>query len=404
MRCLGPRKWRWILTTLLIGVFLYLVNLGQQSEKSVRKDYVENLRPSSVLSLRYPKVDKWDLEHILGTFSEHRSIKRNFAFPSFNPQVCSRYITPGQEPCVDNLCHLTFSGLPDANLQKAESYPTDGVDKLKQDMLQYIQATPLKKVSLETVVIVTGSSSEFFHASQGLLHMLHTTLMGTYSNIHLVFYDLGLQPCQRKLVEKYCRCEVKDFPFHLFPAHVGENMKSYAWKPLLIQLELLQHRYVTWMDSSIRLLQQDFHRTFQLGINNGIMVAYGEFSMAQQTDLGMFRWFKEEPCLFSSYYEVQPGYIIAYGNSFTMDKVMRPWVACALNKTCILPDSAVYDCDNTAWRYGKCHRHDQSAISIILTRLFQRSRELLHLTRFTLKKRQKVHYFPEEPSWLCWLW
>ena len=54
--------------------------------------------------------------------------------------------------------------------------------------------------SEKKIVMVTAATSEQFHSSQGLLQELHEKVLRYYNNVFLVYYDLGLHPCQRRLV------------------------------------------------------------------------------------------------------------------------------------------------------------------------------------------------------------
>ncbi|XP_041353474.1 uncharacterized protein LOC121371555 isoform X2 [Gigantopelta aegis] len=309
---------------------------------------------------------------------------------------CDSLKDDAQTPCIDNTCNVFFS-TPEENWKKMENYPSLKYDEYLAKMKDLVSA--VASGSEKKIVMVTAATSEYFYRSQGLLQELHEKVLRYYNNVFLIYYDLGLHPCERRLIEKYCRCEVKDFPFEIFPAHV-KHTKNYAWRPLLIQLELLQHEVVAWFDTSVRFKPQIVANIFRKGVSFGIMPLYGEFSVAQQSDVKIFQWFGEEPCSFSNYFEIQTGHIMFYKSSL-VESIIKYWVTCALNKECISPENSVYDCDSSTRKYGKCHRFDQSALSIILTRLFQESRAVLHLTKFVLHKRQPVHYFPEEPSLFC---
>ena len=164
------------------------------------------------------------------------------------------------------------------------------------------------------------------------------------------------------------------------------------------QLELLKHEVVAWFDTSIRLQPQIVANIFRIGASFGVM--YGEFSLAHQTAAKMFQWFDEEPCSFSRFYGINTGHMMLFRSSL-VENIMKYWVTCALNNECISPEDSEYDCDSSNRPFGECHRFDQSALGIILTRLFQESRAGLHLTKFVHDKRQSVHYFPEEPTIFC---
>ena len=39
---------------------------------------------------------------------------------------------------------------------------------------------------------------------------------------------------------KYCKCEVRKFPFKDFPPHVS-SLKTYTWKPIILQVRIYRN-------------------------------------------------------------------------------------------------------------------------------------------------------------------
>lgn len=55
-----------------------------------------------------------------------------------------------------------------------------------------------------------------------------------------------------------------------------------------------------------------------------------------------------------------------------MQVVLDPWVACALNKSCMCPvdGNSVRNCPHKERKVGQCHRFDLSSITLILGKLY----------------------------------
>lgn len=132
---------------------------------------------------------------------------------------------------------------------------------------------------------------------------------------------------------------------------------------------------VWWVDSSVRFVTNDLELPLKYLKENGILFfTYGpELSIAQHTDRRTFGYFNENPCLYRQFGEVEAGFI-AFRKSTTAEVVLRQWLACALNENCISPQNATRYCDPSESDIfiGQCHRFDQSALGIILRRLYHK--------------------------------
>jgi hypothetical protein len=64
-----------------------------------------------------------------------------------------------------------------------------------------------------------------------------------------------------------------------------------------------------------------------------------------------------------------------YANTYRLhNRLLRPWLECALDPECLAPPGAQADgCDLTRrprYRYAGCHRYDASAFNVILGQMF----------------------------------
>ena len=120
-------------------------------------------------------------------------------------------------------------------------------------------------------------------------------------------------------------------------------------------------------------IQQSLLDTLNVGIqvsNSGGMIYY-------RTDLSTFNFLAEQPCLFGST-ETEATIIMLHISPFTVRYILKPWVSCALSKGCLTFDGSLNKLNCGVNGPHMCHRFDQSALGIILTRLFSDKKQLVY--------------------------
>ena len=244
-------------------------------------------------------------------------------------------------------------------------------------------------------VFVSAASANHFDELQALFENIHRVVIPKYKSLRFIFYDIGLTKWQKELLERHCQCDVRTFPFDEYPAHV-KQLGAYAWKPIIIQLVLLEHDFVMWMDTSIRLAEHSLRELFSEAAEVGVKVVHGTDSINEITDTRTFNFLNENP--FSSVFkvhEVGAGWILLKRSAIISNAIMKPWVSCALTPACMLPPGAkttrLFTCIGT----GCAHRFDQSVLSILLIRLFgDKYHHTLIDSKFgSAKREQKSDYF-----------
>ena len=80
---------------------------------------------------------------------------------------------------------------------------------------------------------------------------------------------------------------------------------------------------------------------------------------------------------------------------------MKPWLTCALAEECIAPPKSRFSgCfESRAPKTTGCHRYDQSALSILMDRMFQFSSksEKYTVPKIGRPQDEYLSYFPEQP-------
>ncbi|XP_045182623.2 uncharacterized protein LOC123541268 isoform X2 [Mercenaria mercenaria] len=267
-------------------------------------------------------------------------------------------------------CENWFEDTFEENLDVILKYPRGIYSKYLENLGGYL--TQPKTIMTSFPVIVTAASSSFYMVSQGLLKSLHQILLPRYKQIKIVYYDLGLTEIQYEELVKYCKCEVRKFPFKKFPQHIRQ-LQLYTWKPLIVKMLLMEFGWVWWMDSSVRFITNDLDRALKYSKDNSFLfLTYGvSLSVAKQTARQTMEYLSEDPCKFRHFGEIEATFMLFHFDRVT-NILIDQWASCAINKECMAPSGAnmLLHCNITVESDGRCHRYDQSVISIFLRRLY----------------------------------
>jgi hypothetical protein len=143
-----------------------------------------------------------------------------------------------------------------------------------------------------------------------------------------------------KKVNRNCKCQVrifdKDQIYSKLLPHLLQ-LKTYAWKPLIVQDALNSEDLVLYIDSSIKFNNKKLQPTLSSAIYSGLALqTLPAFNLTCYTDKKMFNWFQETPEDFFHVPSLEAN-IIFFKRSVVTSLVMKAWVTCALDKECIAP-------------------------------------------------------------------
>ena len=258
-----------------------------------------------------------------------------------------------------------------------------------------IRSLAISHVTRRYPTIVTAASSNHFTESMALLVNLNCTLRRMFPDIELIYFDIGLSSNQREEVKRYCHCTFVKFPFYQFPKHVY-NVANYAWKPLIIQLTMMEHPFVLYVDASIRFhYYSKLSDLFDEAISKNILfhLPYGYLTIAHNTDVETFAFLNKNPMDYVDKYELPAGLILVIRTENILANIMSPWISCALTSGCFATENAKFleqSCYSTIPLHisnrvkviGMCHRYEQSILSILIHDTFSdRTQSLLFDTR-----------------------
>ncbi|XP_071094957.1 uncharacterized protein [Haliotis cracherodii] len=313
-----------------------------------------------------------------------------------NPSLKSCSETKGSSPCNDTNC----SQRPHQGYQErlhSVMHPTESVNITQRGHIMEMMKV---KPSGKRVLIVTGSSSDHFLESQGLIQSLHQNVFPELDNYTFVYYDLGLDPKQREQLRKHCRCEVRRYPVEKMP-HMHKKLRCYTWKPFIIEANIRSVDILIWADASVRFPKSSIGPLLKEVNAKGAIMEVGTppYSVSDHVQKITFDYFGEQTCHFAQVGEMQATFLVFKNERFIREAILKPWIACALDSRCMCPSDPekLIVCYTYVRKYNKCHRFDQAALNLILAKLFWGNEQTFTPSRkyIDIKKEDKVHYFDQ---------
>uniref|UniRef100_A0A0K0EXC1 HTH_21 domain-containing protein n=1 Tax=Strongyloides venezuelensis TaxID=75913 RepID=A0A0K0EXC1_STRVS len=288
--------------------------------------------------------------------------------------------------------------------------------KLRSIDIDYINITP--STILEPI-IVTAFSQNHFIESLGLFKSIRKYLPDT----KIIVYDLGLDEEIITKVKTICNVKYRKFNFDIYPSH--ETLRDF--------------KAIWYADTSVRFKSSDLSRIYSLvtchsrhpSYNRSLGRSKRNPKNDNQKNSELFDWkLNVEHCQKSSYllhsftghgilpathsgvfkylpsnltligteknemYEA--GFVFAVKTKDIVDKVLKWYLLCSLEKDCISPpNSRLTPCKLKNAGYDKisydCHRYDQSVVNVLLSNVnnFDSSNYISQLTNFFEIKRER---------------
>ncbi|XP_067680897.1 uncharacterized protein [Haliotis asinina] len=408
---------------LLMAVFAFYIYLRSQISSqmssdieelraqvsSIQKEYGEHLHipdtdhSEEVSSLNDPKrVPENPQNHLEKKLvSIYKSKLKDIKVPLATARVTCDNEPSIDKACVDTRCRADFLQPMEENLLDVLRRQFPIPEKYKRVIEKMVDPRRDKT----RISFVTAASANHFYECQVLMKNLIENVFPNLQQFRFYVYDLGLTPAQVATLKKHCPvCILRKFPFSQLPP-VFSNLKSYTWKPTLIQAHLPVSKYVFWMDSSVRFLVSNLTGILETVRKRGMMISASHISTPLHTDPKMYDYFGVEACQMSRFREMEGTFLIFHSDVFTQNAIVLPWLACAFAPNCMYPfkeipaSSSHYSCKTSQRKYGTCHRFDQAALSTILIKIFMDDIGYVLLRKNTInvnKRGEKIKFFPED--------
>ena len=226
----------------------------------------------------------------------------------------------------------------------------------------------------EHMVSVTAISNNHFKEAQDMFR----TVQHCFPHKKIIVYDLGLNAKNRRNVSSYTNVEIRSFPFDEYShlPHV-KNLRSYAWKPIIIKLVSREYDVIMYGDSSLRMKTCDIkpalEHLLKFPYSNAQPIGLRAIEFTHDGMMKYLNYPKERKDM-ADIESLQGGCWLLWANDLMKEKLIDPWLDCALHKECITPSGAkLLPCQFTKRHDGHyvwCHRYDQSAMNLIMAREF----------------------------------
>lgn len=254
---------------------------------------------------------------------------------------------------------------------------------LSPGMLRSADSTAEQPVVLGA--LVTGVSASHFAQVRGLVFTAQRHLPQGWP---IVLYDLvaDLTAAASVEMQSWCGVEVRRFHHERFGIVLDPNLLTVSmWKPFIIRqclLSLPPSGILIYADTSTRFQEPLSSPLLEAVRTVGFVSRPTDGPVAMYTHAGtaleLTRLGAAKTADINEYMQVPMACgCLSLWSRQVLDRVVEPWAACAMLRECILPTGAD-GLDNWAGLSkrcrpglnGHCHRNDQSALSIILHRVF----------------------------------
>ena len=145
---------------------------------------------------------------------------------------------------------------------------------------------------------------------------------------------------------------------------------------LLCQKETLQEfGIVFWAEPATRFRTAELFSIERQAEKTGLVAWPLTHPTSTLTHYNMFRYFNTTHRDYHFHRMVEPHRLLLYNTPEVHQKLMLPWVQCALDLDCIAPvGSQPHGCDYShrpRYIYAGCHKYDMSAFNVVLGQVFR---------------------------------
>ncbi|CEF62835.1 Protein of unknown function DUF1647 family-containing protein [Strongyloides ratti] len=220
-------------------------------------------------------------------------------------------------------------------------------------------------------VFVTQMSDAF--VPRGIVML--KSILKYFPKSKIIVYDLGLRKNNIIQLKKVCNVIYKKFNFKNYPKHVS-NLKTYAFKAIVIAESLKIYKSIWFIDSSITFTRSnltDVYKAMELKKSSYLLHDDPGHGILRGTVSGTFDYLSSNTTklLEEKVTMYQSGLAYIVRNNESMKNVIKWFVLCSLQEDCIAPKYSKKQCngfksDRYSYNVDNCHRQDQSIINIIL--------------------------------------
>lgn len=279
-------------------------------------------------------------------------------------------------PNLKNIVKETHKQISNLRKVKLKEEKTLIVDDKYMDVLGF-NVTPRTIFDQESqrrsqvpILATAVSSKNFDNVITFFLKSVNTYLK---QKLKVILFDMGLDSSDLKKLKLSCNittsCRVRKFYLDEFPSHIS-NWDTKAYKPLAIQILLQEYGSVFWSDTNEYFISGGIERVLETAQRSGLAAWTIQPPTSAFTHPKMFGFFNKKPELYFFHRMVKTDHLVIYNTKKIRDKVMFPWVQCALLEECISPTGSQRSGCRLGYKprhkYSGCHKYEMSCFNIVL--------------------------------------
>ena len=234
--------------------------------------------------------------------------------------------------------------------------------------------SPVISHMYDNLVCLTAITDSQFVAAKEMFSSIHLCLPDT----KIIVYDLGLDYKNIEQLRYFTYVELHAFPFlnysHL--PHV-RDLNTYAWKPIIIDMVSEWYDVIMYSDPTLRMKSCNMTSALEHLLKFPLLNIHPTPHRAIEfTHDGMIKYFQYPKARIdmAGVHTLDGSVWLMWANLPLKEKVLAPWLDCALHQECLAPEGAYpWSCWFTSKHDGHyigCHRYDQSAMTLTLAREF----------------------------------
>ncbi|TDG48951.1 hypothetical protein AWZ03_004635 [Drosophila navojoa] len=204
--------------------------------------------------------------------------------------------------------------------------------------------------------------------------LLAQNIAAKLPNESLLIYDLGVSEDQLRSLNACCnssRCTVITYDLAEFPSFVSDQ-RTHAYRPIVIKDALMRSKSILFLENCMRIRgsHRDLQQLQSRALVAGVLGWNTPTAVSSRTHPKMFDYFESDAENFIFLRMVDLDVVFFADTLFVTEKIMLPWLKCALTMECIDPIGAQSNgCKfnkKPLYRYSGCHGYDASAFNIVL--------------------------------------
>ncbi|XP_058126466.1 uncharacterized protein LOC131291362 [Anopheles ziemanni] len=245
-----------------------------------------------------------------------------------------------------------------------------------------------------TQPLYNGTRANFTVVTYALPGELASTLLFVQSMAFklptqpLLVYDLGLEESDLHTLQTFCNgsssgaphcCAVITYDLNKLPAHVADR-SMHAFRPVIIHDALARSKMILFTENNVRLKGSNPARDIEdvrlraENSSSGVLGCATKQPVTSRTHPKMFEYFETGVDNFYFLPMTSLEFVFFRNSATVNEKVLLPWVRCALTLECLHPIGAQsggckYN-KKPLYRYSGCHAYDTCAFNIILGMTF----------------------------------